>query len=1725
MELILEFNTFELVKYLNKFFFDSFFVTKFRNLLKNKIHALDDKQMMHLNFDKARLICTTTNKITQTHNPEELLDIIFLNKLVHSSIKEQQIHAINSLNSLLESGNLNIQFLLSQNFLEHILELSDPDIYVNSENILRSAAEYLTFSQLELIFSYINRNSIGVPCVNFLCDICTSLNPNYVKQFFSLFHSYTDAEVTLATELCLKSIQYFDFLIEEYPLIYLNHLLCDQYSDFHTLAIKTLSKIFSHFSLLPKVEQEICKLIKDIKSNIRTVQSIRLILQINFFGFRMKNLLTEGTIKKLIENIVVNTHLEYADEVKEKIKWMLELIELFIRMNKNIDKKSLEDLFDSIIYTNYDDIFADWFEKCIGNLPPGLTTELFNKYFFQNPAYEFMTIHSFRCFYKMFLVINSYERRIELKQGMFQVRLQGNLLYLNNLIDLALYSKDSIFQDCLRTLVSLNVKLPEGLMKSKMQIWDSFFNYLLEKSDKITNPRILSLILGFLEPPHSDNEGYPMLFLFKTLEETCYSQIYIEENAILRDLKDQLLKHYKKKQKSLIIRASGIIYERFDDDIKVKSIKSNKLIVEFEDDKYENLGISDYLCKSMIIQKYLLEMLSNNEDYSKIALQILELVPINNEINKSLINYPKSYIQSYETNNESIHISSILPQSYYSFLYYCKVIEKLIIDQSWLDGFTKTSSFLYILSHYCTLSTDEVKFCMNFLTLTEAFVQKSPEILNPEIVRKAFLAVERISLENCEEGPAMAEKFYYFLSGIGLNKEEILEGIVNDEDLFKGFLGKCIFVCKSRLFCQFISNGIVELCKKNEGFLIGAVNCLVELLENARFQDVNKSAFILIRKLLDICEKPQIYVERIIGLAREVFEIDNRTWAKGILICVLGVEKFLDNKFIMFLIEKLYFRENSVAVSRTVRIYLKDILIRTCTLYEEYKKIILEKYTEAFKILEWRGSTIKDWSYSTNYLKLHDFSYIKFAKNPKLKALTPILYIFTLIPSLNKQIISLPKSQQVTFASLLQKTLIKIQSNFSQSVNTVKITDFLIDQEKNILDLTLNKLFKLLICKLVQNFADQGNKSHLIFQGRYYSEYMGKKECKHIERYENTFNYFKIPVKSQKVGDYLKSMFKYESIHTEKKHNCGKCGNKVFANKKKVYKRLPSLLFLMLKRFEKDSNYGTLKNDSFCEFPEILDMQSPGKCSSSGGCFYKLIGIISQKGSGKWSSYSTYVNLQDGWAEFSEDETKLSRPKSFIKELYGKTLLRQAKDTDKTACILFYELISDRNQQPEEISDLVLGRLSSFENFSCPLSLSRVKNPHDEFLVKLMLTCEFLEFAQFLLINPSSDTLYFCIRYLFFFVLRLNSKELIENFFSTLKPALQIDAKVSEGLLDLIKNNFISSELLLDCPVIYKSEIVVKILNICVLNSRPSAYLKFLSVLLNKLPSVQSHNNESFFEIIYMICKLNPILAAEEGAIGQIMKVFEGKAIEQYLDSSEDHKLVLQNYVRSIPNFLIASLSVFQDKLQEDNSKILRQDLIESIIINAKHSKITAMSSGKLYYEVYKNYHEIINPYLKTLVKAAFDEKDLRSKNYFFQLSAYLRCCKKVNEIVEIINLVTGKIKGRYHVSYVFAQLFVDCIFYAVFYNDNVMSVVKCDKELLKIIEEMLKIKPKNKEEAVFGSFEFSFDEKNDMFAKIKCKKNIWSRTQSARVMSDHMDICDINQKPVVAQGVRFTMN
>lgn len=117
-----------------------------------------------------------------------------------------------------------------------------------------------------------------------------------------------------------------------------------------------------------------------------------------------------------------------------------------------------------------------------------------------------------------------------------------------------------------------------------------------------------------------------------------------------------------------------------------------------------------------------------------------------------------------------------------------------------------------------------------------------------------------------------------------------------------------------------------------------------------------------------------------------------------------------------------------------------------------------------------------------------------------------------------------------------------------------------------------------------------------LFQGIFANEFICK-GCPHYSEREEPFLAINLQVKNKhSIKESLDSFVEGEMLEGDNAYYCEKCEKKVNTLKRCCIKRMPNVMFIVLKRFE--FNYDTMtkfKINDYCEFPMSINMSEYSK--------------------------------------------------------------------------------------------------------------------------------------------------------------------------------------------------------------------------------------------------------------------------------------------------------------------------------------------------------------------------------------------------------------------------------------------------------------------------------------------------------------------------------------------------
>ena len=190
-------------------------------------------------------------------------------------------------------------------------------------------------------------------------------------------------------------------------------------------------------------------------------------------------------------------------------------------------------------------------------------------------------------------------------------------------------------------------------------------------------------------------------------------------------------------------------------------------------------------------------------------------------------------------------------------------------------------------------------------------------------------------------------------------------------------------------------------------------------------------------------------------------------------------------------------------------------------------------------------------------------------------------------------------------------------------------------------------------------------------------------DCGHKRYNEFFYNSIQLEIKEfNNIHESLKNYFKTEIMDGDNKINCEQCEIKRICHKHLIFKSLPNILVIALKRFEFD--YNTMlkyKLNKYFEFPYTLDMkdyliENHNEINTE----YELIGITIHFGVADFGHYYDLIKGSDNkWYKFNDISVSEFKKEDIPKEAFGeKEILDEDSNKEKengknNAYILIYK--------------------------------------------------------------------------------------------------------------------------------------------------------------------------------------------------------------------------------------------------------------------------------------------------------------------------------------------------------------------------------------------------------------------------------------------------------------------
>ena len=369
-------------------------------------------------------------------------------------------------------------------------------------------------------------------------------------------------------------------------------------------------------------------------------------------------------------------------------------------------------------------------------------------------------------------------------------------------------------------------------------------------------------------------------------------------------------------------------------------------------------------------------------------------------------------------------------------------------------------------------------------------------------------------------------------------------------------------------------------------------------------------------------------------------------------------------------------------------------------------------------------------------------------------------------------------------------------------------------------------------------------------------------DCGHKRYNEFYYNNIQLEIKGfNNIFESLKNYCKTEIMDGDNKINCEICNTKRTCHKRQIFKSLPNILVVALKRFEFD--YDTMlkiKVNDYFEFPFELNMKNYLiEENSEKNTIYELTGITIHDGVADSGHYYDLIKGQDGiWYIFNDTSVKIFSKDKIPEEAFGDKNSEdelnkdeQSEEDKKNAYILIY---TKKNFDKEKIENLennfktklALPPYSKFGNINeqnksiinCQMfkywTLEIITNPlYQEFIVQLLkidLVKNYnknvetnhpelfkeLKDEEYIITNKenkekkensenknNNKIFEYGLRYFFNIMLRISVKEreYISKYNEILKAYIESDSDKCQYIIEEFSDNDAINEFLVFCPI------------------------------------------------------------------------------------------------------------------------------------------------------------------------------------------------------------------------------------------------------------------------------------------------------------------------------------
>ena len=636
---------------------------------------------------------------------------------------------------------------------------------------------------------------------------------------------------------------------------------------------------------------------------------------------------------------------------------------------------------------------------------------------------------------------------------------------------------------------------------------------------------------------------------------------------------------------------------------------------------------------------------------------------------------------------------------------------------------------------------------------------------------------------------------------------------------------------------------------------------------------------------------------------------------------------------------------------------------------------IIRKLYKYHNIGFWKNNSLKNWELDTS--ETNTQKYIGLKNLSSTCYMNSILQQIFMIPMLRETILSIKNSKEKTVLFELQLLFSALKVYESQYYDP---SSFVLANKLNFYEqMDADEYFGIFIDKIESDIKnlypnDSENKYKDLFRfffGIKALDELKFVDCNHKRYNEFFYNNIQLEVKGfNNLDSSMKNYFKTEIMDGENKINCEECHMKRTCHKRQIFKSLPNILVINLKRFEFD--YNTMlksKLNNYFEFPFELDMKEYLiEDHKETNTKYELTGITIHFGFSDYGHYYDLIKSPEGkWYKFNDntitefDEKdipheafgeKESEEEDFIKEFEEK------ENGQNNAYILIYKKINFDEDTIDNISknyicDLASPPYSKFSNINEQIkSIINIKM----FKFWTLQSIVSLGYQNFILNllkydiakkNDNNDNEVFEFGLIYFFnieirvIFRQKERSFLSEFVDIMILYIEKDLKKAKYILEEFSNVEVINEYLVSCPTKSGLKAICniiqasfkKIFDYVVLNQKSSKensdfaeYYSFLFKFINTYVLFITYNTrsiqiEAVNYIFYELIKTSEVF----------IKYLKSKHIDKWVnsffnddDEDEDEEMYLNAILteKQFPKIKSTHKILSEKKLEFNGTKI-----------------------------------------------------------------------------------------------------------------------------------------------------------------------------------------------------------